>query len=138
MLSKIIKYIFLSFLFFTISFLPGCSKNKIIDEEEFVKIYTDIVIAQDTSNVAANKFDSLKTVIFKRHGITNKEYSSTIEYFNKDPQRWEKFFDKVIAYIDKLRMQSSTPDKSKLPVKNRLDRQLVMLLRIKFGSSNSN
>ncbi len=114
--SKILKPIFIIQLF-VITFLSGCSKNN-IDEGKFIKIYTDIVVAQDTIKAPSYNFDSLKTVVFNRYGITSKDYNSTIDFYNKDPQRWEKFFDKVTAYVEKLRSQSSSIKKGSELKKN--------------------
>ena len=100
-------------------FLSGCSQNNKIDEDKFIKIYTDIAVAQDTLKAATYNFDSLKTVVFKRFGITSKDYNSTIDYYNQDPQRWEKFFDKVTAYVEKLRKQSTSTEKKNFPIQKK-------------------
>ncbi|MCL5030262.1 MAG: DUF4296 domain-containing protein [Bacteroidetes bacterium] len=100
-------------------FLSGCSKNSKIDEDKFIKIYTDIVVAQDTIKAPSYKFDSLKTVVFNRYGITSKDYNSTIDYYNQDPQRWEKFFDKVTAYVEKLKKQSTPAEKKNFPIEKK-------------------
>ncbi len=86
--------------------LEGCSKRNILDENKFMKVYVDLVIAQDTSGVPIAKFDSVKSVIFKRDGITKDEYSATINHYNKDPKKWQEFFNKTTAYIEGLRSKS--------------------------------
>ncbi len=113
--SKILKSLIV-FLIPLITLAVGCA-NKNIDEEKLIKIYTDIVVAQDTIKAPSYNFDSLKTVVFNRYGITSKEYNSTINNYNKDPQRWEKFFDKVTAYVEKLKTQSASTGKNNSPNK---------------------
>ena len=86
--------------------VSGCSKTKILNEDKFMKVYVDLVIAQDTINVPAAKFDSVKTVVFKLNGITGEDYNATINYYNKDPQKWQKFFIKTTDYVDRLRRKN--------------------------------
>jgi hypothetical protein len=62
-----------------------------------------MVIAQDTANYAPNNFKPVQEIIFKRYGITRGEYTATVDAYNKDPQKWEKFFNKAIAYVDTLK-----------------------------------
>ncbi len=95
------------FIFFLLLFiLSGCSRSKVIDENKFIKVYTDLIIAQDTAAAPINNLDSLKAIVFKQDQITADEYNATVEYLNKDPQRWEKFFNKAIAYVENLRKQN--------------------------------
>ena len=98
--SKLI--IFISILLI----LPGCTKNKVMSEDKFMKVYVDLVVAQDTSNAPIAKFDSVKAIVFKRNGITSKDYKETINYYNKDPQKWQDFFRKTTMYVDKLRSRN--------------------------------
>ena len=114
MIQKNIKTLYF-FQLAVLFLLPGCSQNNNIDEDKFVKVYTDILVAQDTLKAAVYNFDSLKTAVFKRYGITGKDYNSTIDYYNKDPQRWEKFFNKVTEYVEKLRDNSIPKGRKNLP-----------------------
>jgi adenylate kinase family enzyme len=82
--------------------LPGCSKNKVINEDKFVKVYADLVIQQDTLKNLSVKIDSLKQIVFKRYNVTEKEYKKTIEYYNNDPRKWEEFFKRVKGYLEEL------------------------------------
>jgi hypothetical protein len=84
--------------------LSGCTK-KTVDENNFAKIYTEMIIAQDTANYTPDNFKSVQDIIFKRYGVTRVEYTATVDSYNKDPQKWEKFFDKAIAYVQALKNQ---------------------------------
>ena len=95
-------------LFIFLPFFTSCSNDNVIDEDKFVKIYTDLVIAQDTTGNNKAVFDSLKLVIFKRYKVSEVQYDSTISYYNENVQRWEKFFDKATAYIQSLKNKNST------------------------------
>ena len=87
---------------FLILLNSGCSNDKILDEEKFVKVYSDIVIAHDTIPAGTANFDSVKQAIFKKHGINSGQYDSTVSYYNQDVERWKGFFNKATAYIDTL------------------------------------
>ncbi len=99
-----IKYNFyiLPLLAFLFTFL-SCSNDKVIDEDKFVKVYTDLVIAHDTIPGNYASFDSVKNTVFKKYGITLEQYDYTVNYYNQDVKRWEGFFNKATAYIDTLR-----------------------------------
>ena len=88
------------------SLIQGCSKTKVLDEDKFMNIYVDLVVAQDTSNAPIAKFDSVRAIVFKREGIKKEEYDATINYYNSKPERWQKFFMKTTQYVDKLKRQS--------------------------------
>lgn len=81
-------------------FLNACSSKKEIKEDKFIKIYCDLIIAQDTTN-AMN--ESLRGEVFRRYAVTEEEYNNTILSYNKDPKKWDKFFDKAIEYLGELR-----------------------------------
>lgn len=101
------------FLFFFIfSFLVSCSNESPIEEEKFVKIYTDILILQDTTFTSSDSLKIFKEEIFSRYGIDSLAYSNTINYYNKEPERWEGFFNKVLLHIDSLTAVYSKKDTS--------------------------
>lgn len=101
-----LKYVF-PLLFTSIILLQGCGKEKkIIPEEKFIKIYVDLLILQDTTGTDNLSLDSLKTPIFTTHNVTSEEYDATINYYNSQPKRWEEFFDKAIAYAEKLKQEA--------------------------------
>ena len=94
---RIIYYIFLCP--FIINSFAGCSKSH-LDEDKFIIVYTDIIMAQDTLG-RRNSLDYIKRTVFKRNNISEQEYDMTLKYYNDDPVRWEQFFDKAIVYLEK-------------------------------------
>jgi len=92
----------------------GCS-NKTVNEDKFAKIYAEMIMAQDTANYAPNNFKPVQDTIFKRYGVTRAEYTSTVEAYNKDPEKWEKFFDKAISYVESLQ-KPKRPDQPVKPM----------------------
>ena len=93
----------------------ACQNQNRINEDKFVKIYTDMVIAQD-SIIDRKTPDSLQVVnprtnarneILKRYNVSLDQYQSTVDYYNQDPERWQTFFDKVIAEVDSMKTKPS-------------------------------
>ncbi len=89
----------------------ACQNQNRINEDKFVKIYTDMVIAQD-SIIDKKTPDSLQVVnprtnarneILKRYNVSLDQYQSTVDYYNQYPERWQTFFDKVIANVDSMK-----------------------------------
>ena len=78
----------------------GCSHR--INEDKFVLIYSDLVIAKDTLKENIN-LDEIKNRVFKRYNVSAKEYSETLNYYNSDPRKWEPFFNKTISHLEDLR-----------------------------------
>src|SRR4030042_5130698 len=92
-----------SLLFIILFLFYGCRDRNIIEEEKFVIIYSDLLIATDSTTV-----DSAKTGVFKRYDISGEKYEKTVEYYNSNPQKWEEFFNKVIAHIEDLKKDTSS------------------------------
>ncbi len=86
--------------------LDGCDNNKIINEDKLVKIYTDLIIAQDTTKIVPPNIKELRKNIFAHYDVTEKQYDATIDYYNNNPKEWRKFFEKAISYADKLKKKS--------------------------------
>lgn len=98
---KIFVVVFISFIIFS------CEEKQPISEDKFVLVYTDFMFAQDTSIINDNNLDSLRSEIFNRHNITADEYQQTLDTYNKIPQMWEAFFEKVITHIESLKSNSA-------------------------------
>jgi hypothetical protein len=78
----------------------GCSRR--INEDKFILIYSDLVIAQDTLK-NNNTLDQIKNSVFQRYNVSEKEYTETLNYYNSDPRKWEAFFNKTISHLEGLR-----------------------------------
>jgi hypothetical protein len=96
--------ILITLVFLLLSF--ECSKEKIIKEDKFVSIYSDMLIAQDTVLLTSVGVDSLRQAVFKKYNVTQELYKATLDYYNRDTDRWETFFDKVIAHVENLRKKA--------------------------------
>lgn len=83
--------------------LTGCGNKKIINEDKFVKIYTELIIAKDTSSSVPSGKNVLLKKVLSRFNVSEEQYKETIDYYNRDPEKWRKFFRKAISYADSLK-----------------------------------
>ena len=97
----------IAFIAFILFLLPSCNQNKIIEEEKFIEIYTDIIIAKDTTSVTTQSKDAVIKSVLAKHNVTLDAYKTTVQYYNQDSERWEKFFAQAITYLEKKRENSA-------------------------------
>jgi len=108
MVTKIIyPFIGIIIIVCTLFLSIGCERNKIIEEEKFVKIYTDIIIANDTISNTSQLEDAVIKSVLSKHNVTLDDYKSTIQYYNQDSERWEKFFAKAVSNLEKKKKGSA-------------------------------
>ena len=93
----------ITIIFLLIVFVFSCSKDDILPEEKFKKIYIDILVTQDTLSDNTISNDSLKTLILQKYNVTDSTYTKTIEYYNNNPDMWEKFFEDAIKQVEELK-----------------------------------
>ena len=101
-LFNITNFLLLIFLLVT-----GCEEENVIPEDDFVKVYVDLMIVQDTTRTNPLLLDSLKEIVFTKHEITSELYDNTIAKYNSSPEDWEEFFDKAIAYLEELKTKKN-------------------------------
>ncbi len=82
-------------------FITSCSDKKVLPEDKFVNIYSELIFAHDTSTSLYAK-QNFKGIVLKRFNVTEKMYDSTVAYYNSDPQKWSGFFDKVTKHVEDL------------------------------------
>lgn len=94
--SKFFLLLFLALLY------SGCSKEK-VSEESLVKVYVENVIASQTF---ASNSDSLrvhKETVFKKYGITEKEFEVELGKYSQDKEIWARFFKSANDYLIELK-----------------------------------
>jgi hypothetical protein len=100
------KFFLLIFYILLFAFLTHCSEEEILPEDELIKIYVDILIAQDTTTDKSITTDSLKTIVLKNYDVPDSLYVKSIEHYNSSPAKWEAFFDNAIKYVEELRVNA--------------------------------
>ncbi len=93
----------ITIIFLMTVFIFSCSKDDILPEDKFIKIYIDILVAQDTLADNSISNDSLKTLVLQKHNVTDSLFTKTIEYYNYNPDKWEKFFEDAIRQVEELK-----------------------------------
>lgn len=86
----------------------SCEENPSIEENKFVKVYAELISAPDSIAVDSTKFFDYKKKVFSDFNLTEKDYEQTVEFYNKDPKRWENFFNKVVKHIEAINDSSRT------------------------------
>jgi hypothetical protein len=87
--------------------LLGCFGSDKIPEDDFIKIYTDIIIVQDTLKLSGEELLKHKKTILKKYNYTEQEYEYTVDYYNEDVERWESFFEKTLKYLEELKKKET-------------------------------
>lgn len=93
----------ITIIFLLTAFIFSCSKDDILPEDKFIKIYIDILVAQDTLSDSSISNDSLKTLILGKYNVTDSVFTKTIEYYNYNPDKWENFFKDAIKRVEELK-----------------------------------
>lgn len=83
--------------------LTYCSVKEPIPEDILILVYAELMFAQDTLLITKQNVDSLKSQVFERHNILDQDYQNTIEIYTNTPERWDRFFDRVMEYIESLK-----------------------------------
>ncbi len=92
-----------------------CQNDKIIDEDKFVNVYTEMIIAQDSISVfpkdsllTKNIRTQIRDSILNKFNVSLNQYQRTVDYYNEEPLRWQEFFDKVFAEVEKMKTEPPT------------------------------
>jgi hypothetical protein len=82
-------------LFFTF-FFTRCSKDeeKIIPEEKFIEILSDIMII-DNLSIAQNDKIALMVRVFEKYDVSQKQFLLTREHYKKDADFWIRVYKRT-------------------------------------------
>ncbi len=89
-----------------------CERAAPIPETKLVKIYSEIVLMQDTSKLSQSE---IKHRVLKKFSVNDNDYEETIKFYNRTPEKWQSFFDSVIVYIERSKPKSVKSDVKSLP-----------------------
>jgi hypothetical protein len=84
----------------SLSVFISCKNEPPISQDNFVKIYGDIILSQDTLKVL---LPQTRQNVLSKYSHTENDYNETVKFYNSNPERWQKIFDEVIVYVEKLR-----------------------------------
>ena len=99
------------FLLFSALIITSCNQNvevipeNIIQREEFIDILVDIQIFESMNKVKHErnqddfKISEAYNWLFEKHGIDQKIFKSSFDYYANDPKRFEEIYDEVIIRL---------------------------------------
>jgi hypothetical protein len=92
-----------AFLFLLIAFFfSACSKEK-IPEEILVKVYVESVIINESYTFNSDSLRIKKQMVFKKYGVTEKQFETELKEYSQDKGSWERFFKKANDYLNDLK-----------------------------------
>lgn len=78
----------------------ACESQPPINEKKFVEVYANLIAAPDSVISDTLLFSNYRIDVFKKFSITENEYREMVRFYNKTPEKWSEFFDKVIKFIE--------------------------------------
>ena len=101
------KFFLIPLAIFSFILILSCAEKKSIDENKLIKVYADLIIIQDTTKTENYSLDSLRTIVLDRYNLTYADYKEMIDVLNQQPEKWEKFFNNAVAYVNKLKTKEA-------------------------------
>ena len=83
--------------------LAACSDSREIEQDKLVKIYVDILIAEETYFDNTDSLQIKYDEIFDGYNVSEEDYRKQIEIMALDKEEWDRFFNKAYVYIDTLK-----------------------------------
>lgn len=100
------------FIFSLFIVLLSCSDSAPIERKKLIKLYSDMIIMQDSSSL--NSIE-IKNKVLKNYNVSENDYQNSIEYLKKEPARWQSFYDSVVVYLQSLKPTTKPSDLQTLP-----------------------
>jgi len=78
----------------------SCQKKElkpVINEAEFVKVYTDYVVAVNVKQL--KPVEMVLDSILTKHRFSKKDFESYLRYYAQNPKQWESFISNVIKQL---------------------------------------
>ena len=82
------------------AFVFYATNVKTIEQDTFIKLYTDYLVAQDSLGNDVASSIKIREQLYKKYSVTEEEYLSTINEYNSDPKKWAEFFGKVMENLE--------------------------------------
>jgi hypothetical protein len=92
-----IKLLFLILLVFSLS---SCKSNSKIDEQVFVNLYADLLIAKEMNRGNDSDYIKVRDSIYAVYKVDHFMVQRTLDYYNSDTEKWKNFFQKVVRRLE--------------------------------------
>jgi hypothetical protein len=94
---KTIRLIIIILIFILSS---NCSKNRNIHlskkQQKFVHVYSELLQLQNIFHNQNPAYLDSSRKILEKYKFTKNEYERSLAYFNKNPERWELFYQTIL------------------------------------------
>jgi hypothetical protein len=92
-------------LLLTAASIIGCRDEKppsgVIGEQKFVAAYALLLTETKPGEVKPDSVAALsRTSILLEQGISEEEFRTTLEWYNKNPERWREFYKQVTRHLE--------------------------------------
>ncbi len=95
-------------LFLLTIFFVSCTDDKIIDEEKFVDIYSEVLLAQSASSSDPETTSKILEKVCKDFNVTLEQYNYTIDFYKLNVELWEIFFEKVVKKLEEKKLKTTS------------------------------
>lgn len=106
------KYLTIYFSFSLLLVLLSCSDYAPVEQDKLVRIYSDMLIMQDSSSLSGIE---IQNKVLKVYDVSISDYQTSIEHLKKEPERWQKFYDSVVVHLQSLKPIPKPSDVKTLP-----------------------
>ena len=103
------------FFFIVLLFIFSCEGSSdlpqnVIERQEFVEILADVQIFESTDQFVRNKktdfnLDHSYDWLFDEHNITIEDFTTSLDYYSRDPKVFEELYDDVITVITEKQIE---------------------------------
>lgn len=87
-------------IFLVSIFLFGCESNLKIDEDNFVNIYADLLVAKEIYRGNDSGYIKARDSIYNSYKVNHFMVERTLKYYNSDTEKWKIFFEKVVRRLE--------------------------------------
>lgn len=83
----------------------GCKSNLRIDEDNFVNLYADLLVAREMYRGNDSAYIKARDSIYTAYNVNHFMVEQTLQYYNSDTEKWKKFFEKVVRRLEENQTQ---------------------------------
>lgn len=86
--------------------LAGCHPHNILSRRQMISVLTDLHKAEATISAAGYSYGHEEAVgkcyyvVLEKHGITQAQFDSSLVWYTKHPERFDKIYPKVVARLE--------------------------------------
>jgi len=100
--------------FFVLSNCSSGGRQGSIDEDRFVDIYVEVALAREVQLERGLSRDDYLKNIFQRYNFTYEEFQAALKFYQKNPERWERLFKKIVSKLRTIEVGERKPERRKI------------------------